>query len=77
MSIDLKQDVINAVRKGNCPEYQQNSHACWGCPYAETVSVTDIDIDNNSNYVTYECGNSNYNKKTYKVKPNKIKRKSK
>lgn len=64
MSIDLKQDVIQAVRKGNCPDYRQNSHACFGCPWGELGETT------------YVCKNTKYDNdtKTYKVKPRKITR---
>ena len=71
MSIDLKQDVINAVRKGNCPEYRQNSHACLGCPHAITV------LERLGCIIRYDCGNTKYDKKTYIVKPKKIKRRPK
>lgn len=62
MSIDLKQDITQAVRKGNCPDYRQNSHACFGCPWGELGETT------------YNCKNSKYDndKKTYIVKPRKI-----
>lgn len=68
MSTELKRDIINAVRKGNCPEYRQNSHACWMCPHA-------ISVLNSSNYIIkYDCGNPKYDKRCYIVKPKKIKR---
>lgn len=57
MSADLKQDIIQAARKGNCPEYKQNSHACWGCPCAT------FDDD------TYICNSSKYDKAVYNAKP--------
>lgn len=61
MSRNLKQDIIQAVRKGNCPEYKQNSHACFGCPYGELGENT------------YNCVNSKYDKpQSYKVKPRKV-----
>ena len=62
MSTDLKQDILNAVRKGNCPDYQLNSHACFGCPWGELGEAT------------YVCRNTKYdnNTKTYKVKPRKV-----
>ena len=61
MSIDLKQDVLNAVRKRNCPFHKIDSHACWGCPYGELSENT------------YNCINSKYDKpKSYKVKPRKV-----
>ena len=64
MSTDLKQDVIQAVRKGNCPDYRQNSHACFGCPWGELGETT------------YVCKNTKYDndQKTYIVKPRKITR---
>ena len=61
----LKQDIIQAVRKGNCPEYKQNSHACFGCPFGELGENT------------YVCVNTRYDKKTYKVRPRKVKCKHK
>ena len=62
MSINLKQDILNAVRKGNCPDYRQNSHACFGCPWGELGETT------------YNCKNSKYDndQKTYIVKPRKV-----
>ena len=61
MITDFKQDFLNAVRKGNCPNYKQNSHACWGCPYG--------DLGDN----TYNCLNPKYDKPlSYKVKPRKV-----
>lgn len=62
MSTDLKQDILNAVRKGNCPFRKMETHACWGCPHSTYE-------DN-----TYICHNSRYDKKSYKVKPRKVKR---
>lgn len=71
MSIDLKQDILNAVRKGNCPYYKDNSHACWSCAYS--YHITEMQ---NGTYITvdYGCGNTEYDTKTYKVKPRKITR---
>lgn len=62
MSTNLKQDILNAVRKGNCPDYKQNSHACFGCPWGELGETT------------YNCKNSKYDndQKTYIVKPRKV-----
>ena len=62
MSTDLKQDIIQAVRKDNCPDYKQNSHACFGCPWGELGETT------------YVCRNTKYDNdtKTHKVKPRKI-----
>lgn len=61
MSTDLKQDVLNAVRKANCPDYKQNSHSCWWCPCAEFDGTA------------YNCFNSKYDKpRSYKVKPRKV-----
>lgn len=64
MSTDLKQDVLQAVRKGNCPDYKQNSHACFGCPWGELGETT------------YVCKNTKYDNdtKTHKVKPRKVTR---
>ena len=64
MSTDLKQDILQAVRKGNCPDYKQNSHACFGCPWGELGETT------------YVCKNIKYDNdtKTYKVKPRKVTR---
>ena len=62
MSTDLKQDIAQAVRKGNCPDYKKNSHACFGCPWGELGETT------------YVCKNTKYDNdtKTYKVKPRKV-----
>lgn len=72
MSTDLKQDILNAVRKSNCPHYKSNSHACWHCAYSyhitEVQNGTHITVD-------YGCGNAEYDAKKYKVKPRKIKNK--
>ena len=64
MSIDLKQNILQAVRKGNCPDYKQNSHACFGCPWGELGETT------------YMCRNTKYDNdtKTDKVKPRKVTR---
>lgn len=62
MSTSLKQDIIQAARKGNCPEYKQNSHACWGCVCASFE---------NEEYI---CNNVKYDKKVYKVKVRKVKK---
>lgn len=64
MSTDLKQDILNAVRKGNCPDYKQNSHACFGCPWGELGETT------------YNCKNTKYdnNTRVHRVKPRKVKR---
>ena len=64
MSTDLKQDILNAVCKGNCPDYKQNSHACFGCPWGELGETT------------YNCKNTTYdnNTRVHRVKPHKVTR---
>ena len=65
MSTDLKQDVLQAVRKGNCPEYKETSHACWWCPCA---------VFENDNYICKNAALDTRENPVYKVKPRKVTR---
>lgn len=65
MSIDLKQDVLQAVRKGNCAKYKDNSHACWWCPCS---------VFENDNYICKNAALDTSEEKVYRVKPRKITR---
>ena len=67
MSTDLKQDILQAVRKGNCPEYKETSHACWWCPCA---------VFENDDYTCKNAALDTSEKLVYKVKPRKIKDKA-
>ena len=70
MSTNLKQDILNAVRKNNCPFLKADSHACWNCLYS--YQITEF---KDGTYITidYGCGNLKYDKpKSYKVKPRKV-----
>ena len=40
MRTDFKQDIINAVRKSNCPFHQISSSACWNCLYSYPLMHT-------------------------------------
>ena len=68
MSSNLARGMIDVIRKSNCPDYRQNSHACWLCPHSIAICC------GNNNIIRYECNDPKYDKKVYKVKPKKVKR---
>ena len=65
MSTDLKQDILQAVRKGNCPDYKETSHACWWCPCA---------VFENDDYICKNAALDTSEKPIYRVKPRKVTR---
>lgn len=65
MSTDLKQDILQAVRKGNCSGYKSNSHACRWCPCA---------VFENDSYICKNTTLDTNKKGVYKIKPRKVKR---
>ena len=58
----LKADIINSVRQSNCPVYPN----CIGCRHVCYVSEE-------FGVTQFICGNDEYDKKTYRVKPRRTK----